>query len=268
MKNITIAITSCGRTNLLKKTIFSLSQSVDLNQYEKIITEDSKDIKVIKKIKYEEKKGFLKWWKIFYTWEKSEIKDPFTSHKKALEILYDNINTQYTFHCEDDWFFKKTDYDYIELSKCILEQNKKIWIVWLRDRYQKDLHNFLLSNKEIEKKFFTNQYEDYFWFKFVRLSKIWDNKEPFLLNPWLRRTEEAKKVIFSYTWKLDEYYNWEVYCTMWLYTINILPGIYQHIWWGFKSIAFFKDWFLKSLIRAAKNASKYYYGLIKNKIKM
>jgi len=265
MTNITIAITSCWRLDLLKKTLFSISKSVDLDKYEKIITEDTKNLKIIKKVKYENEKWFLKWRTIIFTWENSTIINHFESHKRALEILYDNIKTEYAFHCEDDWYFRKTEYDYIELSKYILENNKSIWIVWLRSWFQKNEHNFLLSKKEIEKKFFTDFYEEYYWFKFVRLAKIWQDQEPFLLNPWLRRTNEAKKVINSYKWKLDEYYNWKVYADMWLYTINILPWIYEHMWWWFRSTSFFKDWFIKSLFRASKNAVKYYYKLIKNK---
>lgn len=259
MNDITIAITSCGRIGVLKRTIRSLSESIDLTQYKRVITEDSKNKYIIKKVKYEEAQWFLRWRKVLYTWENSTIKDPFESHKNALNILYDNIDTTYTFHCEDDWYFRKTDYNYIELSKCILDQNKKIWIIWLRDRFQKTEHNFLLSKKEIEYKHFTRDYEYYYGFKFVRLAQIWQWQEPFLLNPGLRRTYEAKKVLNSYKWKLDEYYNWKIYADMWLYTINIIPGIYKHIGWLWLSTSFFKDWFVRSFIRAIKNASKFYY---------
>jgi hypothetical protein len=58
--DITIAITSCGRFSLLKKTVLSLQQSIDLSQYKKIMTEDSRDEKHIHKIKQANKDGFLK----------------------------------------------------------------------------------------------------------------------------------------------------------------------------------------------------------------
>gem|GEM_PF-1630381 len=57
--DITIAITSCGRYDLLHKTITSIEQSIDLSQYTKIMTEDSRDSKHIDKIKQANKDGFL-----------------------------------------------------------------------------------------------------------------------------------------------------------------------------------------------------------------
>ena len=60
MKDITIALTSCGRFALLEKTVTSLAQSIDFSQYEKIMTEDSRDQTHITKIKEENDNGFLK----------------------------------------------------------------------------------------------------------------------------------------------------------------------------------------------------------------
>ena len=171
MNNITIAITSCWRINLLKKTIISLWRSINLDKYEKIITEDSKDTRIIEKIKYENQKWFLKWWKIIFTWD-NNITNPYESHKNALEILYSNIFTKYTFHCEDDWFFRKTNYDYIELSKHILENNKNIWIIWLRDYFKKNIYNFHLNENQIFSWVFENKELNYFWFSFYKFKDL------------------------------------------------------------------------------------------------
>jgi len=51
MKQITIGITSCGRFQSLEKTVKSMEQTIDLSLYKKILTEDSKDINHINKIK-------------------------------------------------------------------------------------------------------------------------------------------------------------------------------------------------------------------------
>ena len=80
----------------------------------------------------------------------------------------------------------------------------------------------------------------------------------FILNPWLRRTEDSKKVLFWYKWKLDEYKNWELYKNMWFYTISLKNGICYHIGDVWNSTSFFKDGFLKSILRASKNAFKFY----------
>lgn len=62
--------------------------------------------------------------------------DVLKCHYYALKTLYENIHTKYVFHCEDDQKFYKTDFDFIELSHKILENNKGIAIVILRDLYK------------------------------------------------------------------------------------------------------------------------------------
>jgi hypothetical protein len=57
---ISIAITSCGRYSLLERTIQSIEQSIDISQYKKILTEDSRDPKHIEKMQEANKNGFLK----------------------------------------------------------------------------------------------------------------------------------------------------------------------------------------------------------------
>jgi hypothetical protein len=54
-EDITIAITSCGRFDLLKKTISSIEQTIDLSKYKKILTEDSRDKKHQEKMKEAQK---------------------------------------------------------------------------------------------------------------------------------------------------------------------------------------------------------------------
>lgn len=262
MNDITIAITSCWRIRLLKKTIKSLSKSIDLNKYTKILTEDSKNLKVIEKIKYENKYWFLKWWKVLFTWN-SNITNPFESHKNALEKLYNEIKTPYTFHCEDDWFFTNLKFNFIEISKSILEKNKEIWIIWLRDYLKKDIYNFHLNNQKIIESIFETNTQSYLWLDFYKFKDLNEKTWLFILNPWLRRTEESKKVIFWYKWKLDEYKNWEIYKNLWLYTVSLKNWVCYHIWWTWNSTSFFKDWLYKSIFRATKNAFKHYF--LKNK---
>ncbi|MDR0860244.1 MAG: hypothetical protein LBO09_04680 [Candidatus Peribacteria bacterium] len=64
---ITIAITSCGRIDLLKKTVESIEKTIDLSKYKKIMTEDSKDENHIQKMKEANVNGFLKGREILYT---------------------------------------------------------------------------------------------------------------------------------------------------------------------------------------------------------
>lgn len=57
---ITFGFTSCGRFNLLKKTIESIEQSIDISKYRKVLTEDSRDEVHIRKMRDANKNGFLK----------------------------------------------------------------------------------------------------------------------------------------------------------------------------------------------------------------
>jgi hypothetical protein len=48
--DITLVITSCGRFELLQKTVESIQQSIDISAYPKILSEDSQDIKHISRM--------------------------------------------------------------------------------------------------------------------------------------------------------------------------------------------------------------------------
>lgn len=223
-KNITIVITSCWRFKLLEKTIKSIEQTIDLSLYSKILTEDSKDENHISKIKESNKNWFLKWWKIIFTWWSNQ-KDLYKCHHYALKALYESINTKYVFHCEDDQIFKKCDFDYFKLSYNILENYKNIWIVLLRDMMKdfwikktgimKSRYYELLTDKEIE----------LYGHKFIYLSQ----NDAFTLQPWLRRNQEMKEIMFWFEDFVDEKLIWNRYIEKWLETIVINPWIFNHI---------------------------------------
>ena len=257
--DITIAITSCGRFNLLKKTILSLSQSIDLSLYEKIMTEDSRDETHIAKIKEANEYWFLKWWKILYTgW--SWFIDPFHCHKAALTCLYNEITTPFTFHCEDDWYFKKTEFDYIELSKDILLKNTHIGIIMMTDFFSLNERNIWLSREKIIEQYFSSSMaHTIFWHKFLNMKDYDSQSVCYSLNPWLRRTEETKTALTYLQEKVDEYILGKIYKEKVLKTINFFHPICQHSWHIFLSTRFFKDGFMLSLRRAIKNAYKYYF---------
>lgn len=124
-KHITVALTSCGRFGLLKKTVRSLSESADISGFRKILTEDSLNEAHKKKIAEAHRTGFLKDWEIIFT--------NGAKQHGALKKLYENISTPYVFHCEEDWNFEKNGFDYIRESYEILESHPEIGIVLLRD---------------------------------------------------------------------------------------------------------------------------------------
>lgn len=258
--NITIWLTSCWRFKLLKKTICSLWKNIDLSKYKKVIVEDSQNENHIKKIKKSNIKWFLKWWEVIFTkWLKQHW---------ALEKLYDKVSTEYIFHCEDDWYFEKVDFDFFKISEYILKNNKDIWIIQLRnfkkdgwlntnnknelDRYNELFTNNIIKNENIEFVYFRN--DDY-----------WDWCKWFSYNPWMRRTEEMKKVMFWYETFVDEFAIWKRFYNLWLKWINLKNWIVTHIWNNFLSTKFrslFDDWFFLWAKKVIKWSLKYRFWLL------
>ena len=118
-KKITFCLTSCNRFDLLQKTLDSF---LDLNKYpiEKyIIIEDSANINIHKQITEK------------YSNIAQLIFNPRNiGQYKSIDDMYKNVNTDYIFHCEDDWLFQNNS-SFIEESLNILEEKENIHQVWL-----------------------------------------------------------------------------------------------------------------------------------------
>ena len=256
--NISIVITSCWRIDLLKKTIISLKKSCDLDIYEKYISEDTKDYNKINKIKKYNKNGFLKWWKITFTWWKWQ--NNYEKHYNAVQKLYENITSKYIFHCEDDCNFKKVNFDYILFSKRILEENKEIWIVQLRN-FEEDwgYNHIKLSKKDRKRQLFEREINILNWEEFLKFrnDKYWDKYNWFSLNPWLRRTEEMKKIMFWFENSINEINYWERMKKKWLYSINFKKWIVKHTGNSFLSTKILEKWALRWLTNTIQSTLNY-----------
>jgi len=121
IKTISVVITSCNRFDLLDKTLESFFKfnTYPLNQI--IIIEDSsKDLKIKMLIeKYRQHNITL------------IVNNDRIGQMSSINKAYSHVNSDYIFHCEDDWEF--FEYGFIEKSLNILLLNKKILSVWLRD---------------------------------------------------------------------------------------------------------------------------------------
>lgn len=116
---VTFVLTSCGRVDLLQKTIESFEAFNTYPIKRGIITEDSCDPEVYAQVK--ELFGDR-----YEIWANEEKKGQI----KSIVDAYATIDTDYVFHCEDDWeFFKE---GFIEESFAILASEPKITQVWLR----------------------------------------------------------------------------------------------------------------------------------------
>jgi len=191
------------------------------------MTEDSRDSKHIDKIKQANKDGFLEWWKIIYTWW--IWPDLYSKHYFALKTLYSHINTTYVFHCEDDQIFKKTDFNYLELSKKILDSDPTVGLVQLRDL----IGDFNLKKTGIMKsryyELLTDEKIEYFGHNFIVMSVV-DGCRWFSLQPGLRRLEEMKEIMFDGSVSAVDEGGWgDKMIARWLHAVVIDPPIFNHI---------------------------------------
>jgi hypothetical protein len=123
VNTVSLFLTSCNRPHLLKATLESF---VKYNTYPieyGIIVEDS-GLKGINDFARALVPFPLK---IIYA-------DVRRGQMKSIENGLQYLNTNYVFHCEEDWEFY--DYGFIEESLKILKKNDKITSVWLRSQHE------------------------------------------------------------------------------------------------------------------------------------
>tara|TARA_B100000524_G_scaffold330465_1_gene216362 strand:+ start:275 stop:1012 length:738 start_codon:yes stop_codon:yes gene_type:complete len=120
-KKVTFVLTSCGRNQLLDRTLKTFFKFNNYKIEEYLLVEDSTSNSVYEKIK-------KKWGKkikiIFNNTKKGQI--------KSIIDTYKLVKTPYIFHCEDDWIYTRNNF--IEDSLKILESDDKIIQVWLESK--------------------------------------------------------------------------------------------------------------------------------------
>ena len=120
-EKMSLVLTSCGRVELLNRTLESFFKFNDFPLVNLYLTEDSVDKNVYKEIT-------KKW--------SGKIKFLFNKEKKgqiqSIVDAYKLINTRYVFQCEDDWVYTRKGF--IEDSLKILDFDEKIIQVWLESK--------------------------------------------------------------------------------------------------------------------------------------
>ena len=121
--DVTVVLTSCNRLDLLKETLesFFSCNTYPINKF--ILIEDSG------KITSQEIKECIP--QPFQELVSIIVNETPLGQLKSIDRAYANIKTKYIFHCEDDWLFYRSGF--IEDSKKVLEHDKHILSVWLRD---------------------------------------------------------------------------------------------------------------------------------------
>lgn len=122
--NVTMVLTSCNRLDLLEKTVKSIPKETLDKISTKILIDDSVNDECYSTLKKENDNGFLQSWLILCNDEK-------LGQAGSIDKAYSLVNTDYVFHCEDDWEF--TDGEFIDRSLPILDNYNNVLQVTFRE---------------------------------------------------------------------------------------------------------------------------------------
>ena len=126
--DVTVVITSCGRQDLLERTIDSFLRCNTYPVARFIVTEDSATAGINDKLK-------AKYAALPFLWiEESQRRGQLA----CIDDAYGRVATKYIFHCEDDWEFY--DKGFVEKSRIILENCPGVMQVWLRAEFDTNGH--------------------------------------------------------------------------------------------------------------------------------
>jgi len=120
--DVTLVLTSCGRFDLLRRTLESFARFNTYPMRTCIITEDSGDEGVFEALP----EGWREHTQVI-------LNRPQLGQIRSIDAAYSRVETPYIFHCEDDWEFHRPGF--IEDSKLILEKSANTLQVWLRSYY-------------------------------------------------------------------------------------------------------------------------------------
>lgn len=137
-KKITFTLTACGRPDLLERTLDSFFKynTYPIEKY--IISEDSTVICINNHLIEKYKEHNIEW----------VINNERLGQIVTIDNMYSKVDTEYIFHCEEDWLF--SDSGFIEKSLEILEINEKILQVWLRSHDDTNGHPVDYFNEEYD----------------------------------------------------------------------------------------------------------------------
>jgi hypothetical protein len=117
--NTTLAVTSCGRFDLLKRTLASFDRYNTAPIRQVFITEDAGD-EAVRDCLPPGWAAHTRFW----------INRPALGQLASIDAAYAEVKTPYIFHCEDDWAFYRPGF--IEDSMRLLEHEPQALQVWLR----------------------------------------------------------------------------------------------------------------------------------------
>jgi hypothetical protein len=231
MDKVTMVLTSCGRNDLLEKTLDSF---LKYNRYpieRYIITEDSADLNVFKECKRLNAEKYNNKLEFIFNYEK-------LGQSASIDLAYSMVDTEYIFHCEEDWEFYRGGF--IEDSIKVLKTQPKVIQSWIRpksdnilNKIQSKIYNLPLgvSVRIVEPISFTveNANED-------GTNMIIKNYMGFSWNPGVKRLKDWQELPNGYSGferehLVDEYYRDNKFMVVSL-SESDTDGYVKHIGWN------------------------------------
>lgn len=169
---ITLMVTSCGRFDLLKRTLDTFDRFNTAPIREVFITEDSGDEAV--------RDCVPEHWRAHTTFI---VNNPKLGQMRSIDAAYAQINTFWVFHCEDDWAFYRPGF--IEDSQLLLEADPQALQVWLRSY----AHDLQVHSPYV----FLNERQVTHGIAFYQLGSHKPDWQGFSFNPGLRRLADYKQ---------------------------------------------------------------------------
>jgi hypothetical protein len=170
--DVTLVVTSCGRFDLLRRTLASFDRCNDTPLREAFITEDSGDEAV--------------WDCLPDHWREHTtifVNRPRLGQLASIDLAYAAVKTPWIFHCEDDWEFYRPAF--IADSRALLDADPEALQVWLRSMaHDLTLHSPYLSFGERQ---------EHAGIPFYRVHSAKAEWQGFSLNPGLRRLVDYQR---------------------------------------------------------------------------
>jgi hypothetical protein len=172
--DITVVVTSCGRQDLLIRTLDSFLKYNTYPIREFVVMEDG-DARTNVALEERYQAHNFKW---LATGRR-------IGQIAAVDMAYCAIQTEYIFHCEDDWEFYAPGF--IEKSLCVLNHNAEILQVWIRaisDTNNCPVMDYLFFAGDVAYRLIQPGYHSQEW-------GVWHG---FSFNPGLRRRRDYQLI--------------------------------------------------------------------------
>lgn len=167
--NYTLVITSCGRPHLLKQTWAALMATLDQGPRQTIIIEDGDTPRPDWLPRHNVK------------WINNGVR---RGQIYSIDRAYDEVQTPYIFHCEDDWGFHEIGY--LQQSIDLLERYPNVLQVWLRG---------VPTAADIRDRWTIYRVESDPRYPFHIANYHWEDwRGGFSFNPGLRRLSDYKRI--------------------------------------------------------------------------